>query len=123
MFPRQWEEFRDGLPPNDRDGNLAAAYSAAADESRSCSARARSEPVVRLGGHAHRHGPGLPTESSVRQPRFRLCFARLVTHYWSNAAFIEDGHLFRNAHRLEGIPILLVHGQLDMSSPPTPHGS
>ena len=37
-------------------------------------------------------------------PKFRLQFARLVTHYWRNAAFLEDGELLQNADRLSGIP-------------------
>ncbi len=118
VFPRQWEEFRDGVPPDERDGNLAAAYSRllmnpdpAVHEpaaSRWCAWEDTHIATV----------PGYQPNPRYDDPRFRLCFARLVTHYWSNAAFMEDGHLFRNAHRLEGIPILLVHGQLDISSPP-----
>jgi proline iminopeptidase len=41
-----------------------------------------------------------------------------VTHYWSNAAFLEDGQLGRDARRLAGIPGVLIHGRLDVSSPP-----
>ena len=50
-------------------------------------------------------------------PRFRLGFARLVTHYWSNAAFLDDDQLFRDADRIADIPVLMVHGRLDISGP------
>ena len=40
-----------------------------------------------------------------------------MTHYWSNAAFVEDDALLRNADRLAGIRVLMVHGQLDISGP------
>ena len=50
---------------------------------------------------------------------FRLGFARLVTHYWSHQAWLEDGELLRNAHRLAGIPGVLVHGRLDLGCPLT----
>jgi proline iminopeptidase len=50
-------------------------------------------------------------------PRFRMVFARLVTHYWHHAAFLEDGALVRDAGRLAGIPGVLIHGRLDLSSP------
>ena len=33
-----------------------------------------------------------------------MLLARLVTHYWGNAAFLEDGELIYNAGRLAGIP-------------------
>jgi proline iminopeptidase len=45
-------------------------------------------------------------------------FARLVTHYWRHAAFLEDGQLLRDAGRLAGIPGAMVHGRLDISGPP-----
>jgi proline iminopeptidase len=46
-----------------------------------------------------------------------MTFARLVTHYWHHTAFLEDGILLREAARLAGIPGVLVHGRLDLSSP------
>jgi proline iminopeptidase len=50
-------------------------------------------------------------------PDFRLCFARLVTHYWRHAAWLEDGQLLRDLDRLDGIPGVLIHGRRDVSSP------
>ena len=48
---------------------------------------------------------------------FRMAFARLVTHYWRHAAWLEDGALLRGVERLSGVPAVLVHGRLDVSSP------
>jgi proline iminopeptidase len=45
-------------------------------------------------------------------------FARLVTHYFSHAAWLEEGELLRRADRLTGMPGVLVHGRLDLSGPP-----
>jgi len=50
-------------------------------------------------------------------PKFRLAFARIVTHYFRNAAWIEDGSLLRNAERLANIPGVLIHGRLDLTCP------
>ena len=61
--------------------------------------------------------PGYEPDPRYDDPRFRLCFARLVTRYWSNAAFLEDGQLLRDAHRLAGIPGVLINGRLDISGP------
>jgi proline iminopeptidase len=47
----------------------------------------------------------------------RLRFARLVTHYWRHAAFLEDNQLLRNAAALNGIHGILIHGRYDVSSP------
>ncbi len=50
--------------------------------------------------------------------RFMVGFARLVTHYFSHGAWLEDDELLRNAGRLAGIPAVLLHGRLDLSGPP-----
>jgi proline iminopeptidase len=61
--------------------------------------------------------PGDPPDPRYDDPVFRLCFARLVTHYWRHAAWLEDGTLLRNIESLTGIPAVLIHGRLDLSSP------
>ena len=45
-------------------------------------------------------------------------FARLVTHYWSHHAWLEEDELVRGADRLSGIPGVLIHGRANLSSPP-----
>ena len=35
----------------------------------------------------------------------------------AHAAWLEDGQLLRDAHRLHGIPGVLIHGRLDLSAP------
>lgn len=50
-------------------------------------------------------------------PRFRMAFAKIVTHYFHHHAWLEDGILLRDAHLLAGIPGVLIHGRLDLGSP------
>ena len=50
--------------------------------------------------------------------RFMVAFARLVTHYFSHAAWLEEDELLRNAARLGRIPAVLLHGRLDLAGPP-----
>jgi proline iminopeptidase len=40
-----------------------------------------------------------------------------VTHFWRHAVWLEEGELLRGVERLAGIPAVLVHGRLDVSSP------
>ncbi|HEY7626266.1 MAG TPA: prolyl aminopeptidase, partial [Ilumatobacteraceae bacterium] len=117
VFPEQWERFRDGVRTEDRDGDLAAAYARLLD---SANPAVHERAALRWCEWEDTHiatYPGYQHNTRYDDPRFRLCFARLVTHYWSNAAFLENGQLFRNAHRLAGIPIVMVHGRLDISGP------
>ena len=48
---------------------------------------------------------------------FRLGFARMVTHYWRHAAWLEEGVFLREVGRLAGIPGVLVHARLDFGTP------
>jgi hypothetical protein len=50
-------------------------------------------------------------------PVFRLCSARLVTHYWRHATWLEDGGLLRDVDKVTGIPGALIHGRLDLGAP------
>ena len=50
--------------------------------------------------------------------RFTVAFARLVTHYFSHAAWLEENELLRKASRLVGIPAVLIHGRSDIAAPP-----
>lgn len=62
-------------------------------------------------------GPDHAPNPRFDDPSFRYLFARLVTHYWGNAAFLEEDQLLRDASTLDGIPGILIHGRYDVSSP------
>ena len=118
FFPAQWERLRDGVPADRRDGSLVEAYSELLRD---------PDPAVREKA-AKDWCDWEDTHVSVRSdhrpspryadPVFRMCFARLVTHYWRHAGWLEDGALLRDGGRLTGIPGVMVHGRLDVSGPP-----
>ncbi|MDF2704968.1 MAG: prolyl aminopeptidase [Nonomuraea muscovyensis] len=116
IFPQGWERFRDAVPAQDRDGNLAAAYAKLLADPRTRDEAARAwceweDTHVSL-DPKHRPSP------LFEDPVLRMTFARLVTHYWANDCFLPDtGDLVKQAHLLEGVPGVLVHGKLDVSGP------
>ena len=117
IFPREWEAFRDAVPPAERDGNLPAAYGRLlhspdpAVRERAAAAWCAWEDVhVSL-------VPGYRPNPRYADPAFRLVLSRLVTHYWAHDGFLPDGALLAGAPRLAGIPAVLLHGRLDVSSP------
>ena len=61
--------------------------------------------------------PGHRPSPRYEDPAFRLLFARLVTHYWRNAAFLDEEQLLRDAATLNGIPGVLMNGLYDVSGP------
>jgi proline iminopeptidase len=46
-----------------------------------------------------------------------MAFARLVTHYISHNAWLEDGCLLRDANMLANIPGIMVNGRFDLQAP------
>jgi proline iminopeptidase len=119
FFPEQWAAFRAAVPPGDRD-DLVAAYDGLLN--------GRSAPAVQL--MAARDwvawedavlslddGYVVPNPRYL-DDRFTVAFARLVTHYFSHAAWLGEDELLRNASRLVGIPGVLIHGRLDIAGPP-----
>lgn len=117
VFPEEWARLRAGVPEEERDGDLSLAYSRLLSSpdpivrERAALAWCRWEDTHVATVAGHRPDP------RYDDPRFRLCFARIVTHYWSNAAFLDDGQLVRDADRLAGIPGVLITGRLDISGP------
>ncbi len=118
FFPEEWERFRDGVPAEDRDGDLVAAYARRMEHPdpavREKAARdwcAWEDAVVSL------EPKGKPNPYGDRPAAARLAFVRICTHYFSHGAWLEEGALLRDAGRLAGIPGVLVHGRLDLSGP------
>ena len=44
--------------------------------------------------------------------------ARVCSHYFAHSAFLPDKDILDRAHELDGISATLLHGRLDISSPP-----
>ena len=116
-FPEAWDRFRRFVdePESATGTDLAIAYDRLLQGEdvalREQAARewCRWEDAV-VAGDA-----GQPVSYAYDdEPRKRLAFARLCAHYFSHAAWLDDGELLANAHRLHGIPAVLVHGRYDL---------
>jgi proline iminopeptidase len=116
MFPDKWERFIAPIPESER-GNLMAAYRkrlTGDDKSaRIEAARAWSlwegETITLL--------PQPETSDKFGEDDFALAFARIENHYFVHGGWLEEGQLLRDAHKLRGIPGLIVHGRYDMPCP------
>ncbi|MBF6083293.1 prolyl aminopeptidase [Nocardia cyriacigeorgica] len=118
LLLEEWERFRDGVPAADRDGDLVAAYSRLFDH---------PEAQVRLDAARRwcawedavitHETTGSPGQYSAKSEAAMLTFTRICAHYFAHAAWLTDGQLLRDAHRLAGIPGVLIHGKLDLSAP------
>jgi proline iminopeptidase len=114
LYPAEYERFRAGAPGAD---DLVDAYH-----------RLLHDPDPRVRSKAADDWsawelavmstePDPPWPEQWRDPAFRYARARLVTHYFRHAAWLEEGALLRDAGALRGIPGTMVHGRLDLGTP------
>ncbi|MCX4991655.1 MULTISPECIES: prolyl aminopeptidase [unclassified Streptomyces] len=118
FFPEAFERFLAEVPERERHGNLAAAYNRLL-ESPDPEVRARAARAWTDWETATVPAPPRSVER-YEDPRFRMGFARTVTHYWGNDHFLGDGNdegvVIRDAPLLKGIPGTLVQGSLDFGN-------
>ncbi|MDB5764183.1 MAG: proline iminopeptidase [Herminiimonas sp.] len=115
LFPEAWDRFLAPIPECERS-DLIAAYHArltcgdplveAAAAQAWC---AWEEELMTLEPQ-----PAAPV-SDIAPLR---AMARIETHYFMHRAFFEEGQLIGNAHRLHGIPAVIVQGRYDAVTPP-----
>jgi proline iminopeptidase len=118
FFPEEWERFRAYVPEAAADGDLVGAYARRMDDP-DLEARLRTahewtaweDAVISLESN------GTPGAYSDRPRDALLAFVRICTHYFSHAAWLEEGAILRDAGRLAGIPGALIHGRLDLGGP------
>jgi proline iminopeptidase len=116
LFPDKWERFVAPIPQEERH-DLIAAY------------RRRlvgDDPVTRLqAARAWSLWEGetltlLPDPTLTAQhggDDFALAFARIENHYFTHAAWLEDGQLLRDARRIAHLPGVIVQGRYDVATP------
>lgn len=117
LFPEQWARFTRDVPQITSADDILDAYfhrlHSADEEVRIKAARDFHDWEWSLFTLVGDEEPG----DRWLDPRFQLARARIVTHYFRNRAWLEDGILLQNADRLAGIPGIMVHGRLDVGSP------
>jgi proline iminopeptidase len=117
FFPQEWARFRAAAGASAGDDLVAAYHRLLSDPDPAVAEQAArdwctwEDTVVSL-------EDGWQPHPRYADPRFRMAFARIVTHYFRHHAWIEDNGLLRHADRLSGIPGVLAHGRLDLGGPP-----
>jgi proline iminopeptidase len=117
VFPAAWDRFVAAVPEAERTGNLAAAYH-----------RLLMSPTPEIcdraavawceweGALVSLERDPVPS-ARFQDPIFRLAFTRIVTHYFANAAFLDDQAIVGRLDRIAHIPAVLIRGRLDVGSP------
>jgi len=117
LFPDAWEKYLAPIPQVER-GDLMSAYyrRLTSDDEATRLAAARAWSVWEASTSFL-----LQDEAFIRgheDPHFALSFARIESHYFVHGGFFEvEDQLLRDAHRLHGIPGVIVHGRYDVVCP------
>ncbi|MFE2820398.1 prolyl aminopeptidase [Streptomyces albidoflavus] len=115
FFPEAWDRFVTGSGTGP-DGDLLGAYARLVED---------PDPVVRTRAVADwlawedavvsAEGMGAPY--AARPSAGQTAMVRICAWYFSHGAWLEEGALIRDAHRLGTLPGELVHGRLDLGGP------
>jgi len=116
IFPDEWEGFLAPIPQAERH-DLMAAYrrrlTGADPDAQIQAAVAWS----RWEGRTITLLPDEEVDATHTDPHYALAFSRIENHYFVNNGFFEDQQLLRDAHKLRGIPCVIVQGRYDMATP------
>lgn len=117
VYPHEFARFLAALPEHGRHGNLAAAFNRlltspepGVHHPAAQAWCAWEDRLATLSGPVRR-------SPRYEDPRFRLAFARLVTHYFANHGFLPDDGIVGNLNRIADIPTFLLRGRLDIAAP------
>jgi proline iminopeptidase len=116
IFPDYWQDFIAPIPENERHDLLHAHYRrlTGSDEvARMASAKAWSLWEGRTSN--------LQQKKSVTDffgsAHVALSLARIEAHYFVHHSFLRPNQILQDAHRLQNIPGVIVHGRYDMVCP------
>jgi len=117
LFPDKWERFVAPIPAAER-GDMIAAYrrrlvgSDRAEQARCAKAWAKweGETITLL--------PDASVSDAFYDEAYAIAFARIENHYFTHAGWMDEGQLIGDAHKLRGIPGVIVQGRYDIACPP-----
>ncbi|BCH65502.1 proline iminopeptidase [Agrobacterium vitis] len=116
MYPDRWEHFIAPIPVEERHDMISAYHRRLTGEDKEVQlacARAWSQ----WEGATISLIPNLQQIENFGEDHYAIAFARLENHFFMNRIWMEDGQLLRDAHKLKGIPGVIVHGRYDMPCP------
>ncbi len=116
FYPALYEDFLAALPQDERHDPLPAYYRRILDP----------DPVIHMPAALAWHDTErvlsevAPTQTrlSILPDRSRPNSAFVEAHYFQNDCFLGQSGLLENAHKLRGIPGVIVQGRYDLLCPP-----
>ena len=116
VFPDYWQDFLQPIPPEER-GDLVSAYHRRLTGDNEVARMAAAKAWSVWEGRTATLLANPDIQAHFAEPRLALSLARIECHYFVNHAFLRANQLIEDAHRLRGIPGVIVQGRYDLICP------
>ena len=114
VFPDAWERFIAPIPEEERDDLVGAYYRRLTGPDISLRLEIAREWCAWEAGLLTLRKREMATGTASSG---EIALARLEAHYFVNYSFLDDNQILANAHKLAGLPGIIVQGRYDMVTP------
>ncbi|WP_324260244.1 prolyl aminopeptidase [Altererythrobacter sp. H2] len=118
IMAEQWASFSGHIPEAER-GDLVRAYHDRLTSEDEATRLAAAKEWSLWEGSVATLLPNPDLLADFAEPAKALPFARICARYFLNDFYLEEAQLLRDAHKLKGIPGIIVQGRHDICCPPT----
>jgi len=117
LYPDKWDDFAGFIPADEQD-DLLLAYRKrlTGDDAGLQLAAAKAFSVWE--GNVVTLLPNPDVIEDFAEPKKAVAIARIENHYMIHKGWFEEGQLLSGAHKLKGIPGIIVQGRHDCCTPP-----
>ena len=116
IYPDLWQDYIQVIPKNERDDLVAAFYKRLRSDDEGVRHEAAQAWSVWEGSVSNLMvTPDVISHFS--SAHIALSLARIECHYFNHDSFLRDNQLLEDAHKLAGIPGVIVHGRYDVVCP------
>lgn len=116
VFPDHWQEFILPIPEEERE-DLIKAYLSRLTGQDELARMAAAKAWANWEAKTATLEPNPNVVETLSSPHIALSMSRISAHYFANYCFLEENQLLDNAHLLDDIPGIIVHGRYDMLCP------
>ena len=116
IFPDYWEDFISPIPEAER-GNMLQAYYQRLTGSNELAKMGAAKTWSTWEGRCSTLRPNNDVVDSFAAPHRAVSIARIEAHYFMNNSYLQKNQLLNDAHKLENIPGIIVHGRYDVVCP------
>lgn len=116
IFPDFWQEYLQPIPEEEQD-DLVAAYYKRLTSDNEIARMSAAKAWTAWEARCSTLDPNSSLLEHYKEPHVALAMARIEAHYFQHGAFMAEGQLLANAHKVAHIPTMIVHGRYDMVCP------